>query len=132
MSTPVHRRKMCEDCAFRKESVEMNHPEMKGELIMKCETRPFYCHQTMYNTAPENGKWLGSYDEKRKPDGSPAVLGDHHICAGFAAMYRPRIDVDYSTIDISGHAFENMIRSDMETEAQVGAMTPEELEALDA
>ena len=127
----THRRKMCEDCAFRKESIEMNSPERKAELIISCETKSFHCHQTMLNTRPEAGLWAGSYDPTKLPDGTPCEQSVHQICAGFAAMYRPNTTVDYSDIDITGHAFENMIRSDMQTEAEVRAMTPEELENLD-
>lgn len=126
----TYRRKMCEDCAFRKESLEMNHPERKAELIINCETKTFFCHQTMLNTDENPEKWVGSFDITKRPDGSPAARTDHQICAGFAAMYRPRVDVDYSDIDLTGHAFEDMIRSDMATEAEVKAMSPEELEAI--
>ena len=108
----THRRKMCEDCAFRKESIEMSHPERKADLIITCETKSFHCHQTMLNTDDNPEPWTGSFDPKRKPDGTPADEGQHQICAGFAAMYRPCTDVDYSDIDITGHAFENMIRAD--------------------
>lgn len=127
-----HRLKMCHDCAFRKESLEMNHPELKANLIISCETKVFHCHQTMLNTDEKPEPWVGNFDVNRKPDGSPADLSDHQICAGFAAMYRPRTDTDYSDIDIEGHAFENMIRSDMAVEAEVRAMTPEQIASLNA
>lgn len=112
MSKCHHRKKMCEDCAFRKNSVEMTNDTIKMDLLLKLETRTFYCHQTMYNEHPERGKFLGSYDQNRKPDGSPACKYDHQICAGFAALYTPRTDVDYSDIDIAGHAYEEVIKSD--------------------
>lgn len=126
----THRRKMCEDCAFRKESLEMSDQERKANLLINCETKSFHCHQTMYDESETNALWLGSYDPKRNPDGSMADPSRHQICAGFAAMYRPNTTVDYSDIDITGHAFEKMIRSDMAVEAEVKAMSPEELEAL--
>lgn len=125
-----YRRKMCDDCAFRKESPEMNNPERKAKLLINCETKSFHCHQTMFDESETKEPWLGSYDPKRNPDGSMADLSRHQICAGFAAMYRPNTTVDYSDIDITCHAFEKMIRSDMAVEAEVKAMSPEELEAL--
>ena len=77
---------MCRHCAFRSRSQEISAEEEREYLVWECMHRTFYCHETMFQT-DGNAKSNGSFDPARKPDGSPASIEDHQICAGFAKIY---------------------------------------------
>lgn len=107
MSIDNHRKRMCETCAFRSKSVEMNLPDQKDDLLMGCLTKVFYCHETMFQENPDQPKWLGSFDVQKKRDGTPAKKGDHQICAGYALLYGEDVGIDAKGIPIEDHAILN-------------------------
>lgn len=105
-----HRRKMCEHCAFRKNSREMSLGEQQEFLIWECMHRTFFCHETMYQRNGDKSKWDGDFDPDRKRDGSPATVKDHQICAGFAKLYGDDFGIDTAEIPLENHALAEMIR----------------------
>lgn len=102
------RRKMCEHCAFRDNSVEMNVPDKKEHLIGECLHRVFYCHETMHQINSDDSKWLGNFDPEKKRDGTKACASDHQVCAGFLAMFGDEFGYDASHIPLENHIIVKM------------------------
>lgn len=114
-----HRRKMCGNCAFNKVSIESQLGELEykeGTLLgtMVYSGKPFWCHETMLQTNPGVSKWAGEFDEKHKCDGSSATMGDHLVCAGYAALLGEEMGLSKEerlAINIKGHLYEEQIKN---------------------
>lgn len=105
-----HRHKMCENCAFRKNSREMSLEDQREYLVGECLHRTFFCHETMYQRNGGKSKADGDFDPDRKRNGSPANIEDHQICAGFAKFYGSDFGIDTTEIPLENHALADMMR----------------------
>lgn len=86
------RRKQCQGCAFREGSPEHADPEWWNEILLHCLHGVFICHKTCLQL--EGDEWRGKFDRTRKPDGSPATIDDHQLCAGFVKMFGEEIGIN--------------------------------------
>lgn len=91
-----YRREPCDGCAFHPNSPERADRERWEQLMLSCMHKPFVCHKTALQL--QGDRWHGSFDVTRKPDGSPAELSDHMLCAGFARMFGDDLGIDTSTV----------------------------------
>lgn len=82
-----------------------SNPDKLGDFIYSCASKVFFCHETMLQKNPEDSKWEGSFDQTKKPDGSPAKGADHQVCAGFALMFAEEFGFDASHIPTEDHNF---------------------------
>lgn len=122
---PDYRRKMCEHCAFRKESHEMATEESKQDLVDALMMKHFFCHETMYQkNADDHGKWEGDFDNKRRPDGSECNPTDHQLCAGYMAWFGgSALGIECNDIDVTGHAKEEYILNERKDNAAMKLAT---------
>lgn len=121
MTERNYRRQMCKHCAFRKESIEMQDPEQRADLLAGCMTKVFLCHETMHQNNAGESKWIGSFDHHKDKRGKPCSDKDHQICAGFAALYGPEMCMPALDVNIEGHAMKRIIISDRKTYAEIRA-----------
>ena len=93
-----HRIKQCENCAFKEGSPERQSPDWWNEIVLGCCHSAFMCHQTMFLVSGD-GTTESKFDPSRRPNGSPATLADHQMCAGFVKMFGEEIGINPATVE---------------------------------